>query len=53
LSENALDHIDGNAVNPGDLGSRHTVLDPDADARELRLRDLARYPLLGAFVPSR
>jgi hypothetical protein len=47
LSENPLDHIDGNAINAGDLGSRHTVFDPDADARELRLRDLRRYPLLG------
>jgi hypothetical protein len=34
-------------IDPGDLGSRHTVLDPNADARELRLRDLRRYPFLG------
>jgi hypothetical protein len=48
LAENALDHADGNPIDPGDLGSRHAVLRPGADAHKLRARDLGRHPLLGA-----
>ena len=40
--ENALDIVDGNPVDLGDLGCRHAVLYPATDARELRPRNLAR-----------
>ena len=42
LSENALDRSNGNPINRGDLGSRHAVFHPGADARKLRARDLGR-----------
>jgi hypothetical protein len=47
LSENALDRTNRNPINRSDLGSRHAVFRPDADARKLRARDLGRHPLLG------
>src|SRR5689334_4326235 len=48
LSQNPLDYTDRYAINRGGLGRRHAVLDPDADARKLRARDLARHRLLRA-----
>jgi hypothetical protein len=45
--ENPLDHVDGNPVDPRDLGSRHPVLHPGADGRKLRAWDRGRYRLLG------
>jgi hypothetical protein len=41
LAENALDYVDGDTIDRGDLGSRHAVLHPGANAAKLRARDLA------------
>ena len=35
VAENALDQTDGNPIDRGDLGSRHAVLRPGADACKL------------------
>jgi len=45
--EDALDHVDGNPVDFGDLGNGHSVIHSGSDARMLRPRDLARGPGLG------
>jgi hypothetical protein len=47
FSENALDHADGNPVDLGDLGDRHSVLHPGSDASMVRPRDITRRPGLG------
>jgi hypothetical protein len=44
LPEDALDHADGDPVDLGDLGDRHSVFHPCSDARMLRPRDLTRGP---------
>jgi hypothetical protein len=46
VGECARSHPHGNPINRGDLGSRHAVFRPDADARKLRARDLRRHLLL-------
>jgi hypothetical protein len=45
--ENALDHVDGDPVDLGDLGDRHPVIHPGSDAGVVRPRDLTRGPGLG------
>ena len=47
-AEKALDLADGRPIDLGDLGNRHAVSYPTADARELRPRNLARRLRLGA-----
>ena len=47
LPEDALDHADGNPIDLGDLGYRHSVFHPGSDARVVRLRDITRGPGLG------
>jgi hypothetical protein len=46
-SENALDHIDGNAINAGDWAAVIPYSTQARMRRELRLRDLGHYPRLG------
>ena len=48
FAKNVLDLIDGRPVDLGDLGNRHAIFYPAADARELRLRDITRRLRLGA-----
>jgi hypothetical protein len=47
LPENALDLVDGNPIDLGDLGNRHTVRRHGADARKLRSGDIERRLRLG------
>jgi hypothetical protein len=48
LAENALDLAGDYAIDLGDLGNRHAVFDPGADAREVRRRDRGRRMRLAA-----
>jgi hypothetical protein len=48
FAENALDLVDGDPVDLGNLGSRHSVLHPGADTIKLRPRDFRRHLLIGA-----
>jgi class 3 adenylate cyclase len=52
-SEDALDHADGDPIDLGDLGDRHSVIHPGSDARMVRPRDLTRGPGLGIDLSSR
>jgi hypothetical protein len=36
LAQNPLDYANSNTLNRGDLGGRHAVFGPDADARKVR-----------------
>jgi hypothetical protein len=47
LPDDALDHADGDPIDPGDLGDRQPVIHPGSNARVVRPRDLARGPGLG------
>ncbi len=54
FAEDALDLADGDPVDLGNLGIRHSVLHPRADTVKLRPRDFRRHLPLGAdrrFAP--